>query len=257
MAKYRGSSWGTIIGKVGEGVGSVYHGIPVLRGYIKTEGISPIVCLAELKNGTQKSTPKLIRRINSNLIFSSMATLAKTVQEKTIVISTIWKERTEFSKVNTKILNSLGEKVETLYGINNLPDITKLQFTKRYGAPGPNLSSEYNPDDGQIAVKWDNPSYVRGTPKDTVYLVIVYFKLDSLYNWTKQSKPWQFKVWANNVASRPIAGMPKDNSPVVTRKDGNTVLQTEKGLNPKNLVTYIFFYDTAGGFSQSYSCRNI
>lgn len=256
MGKYRKSPWGTITGKVGEAVGFTYHNIPVIRGYVKTEGNSPIVWLAELKNGVLKSTPKIVRQINSQFIFSSMATLTKTVQQQTVIISKIWKERTAFSKVNTKILNSFGEKVENLYGSNNLPDITKLELTTLYGGPSPNLYSEYNPDDGKITVTWDTPVYIKGTPNDTVYLIVIYFKLDSLYKWTKQFKPWQFKVWANNVAYRPTAGMPKDNSSVVTRKDRKTILQTEKGLNPKELVTYIFFHNPTAGFSTSCSCRN-
>jgi hypothetical protein len=250
MGKYKGGPWGKISGKVGEAIGINYRGMQIIKGYVKPKDTGPTLMLSETKKGNIELTPKIIKKINHTFVFGIMANLSRTLEKDTILIYKIWKTRQAFASTNIRILDS-SEKTKKLYASNNLPDLENINLTTRYGGPSPEVYSEYNNKDGKITVRWDTPSYISGEPEDIACLIVTYFKMNNLYDWTKTFQPWHFKVWG----SKSVSGMPSSTY-LPKRQDKELILEIDKNLNSKNIFSYLFFHNAKEGFSRSYTAKS-
>ena len=229
MAKYIGSPFGTIIGKLGPFVCSRYRGRQVVKIYRKTKDPAPLE-LADSKN----LSPKAIKRINCKVIFAFVYKLLK----KEPLIEEIWKKEVKrkklnlealhlFHKYNTGILDDEIKNQNKLCGPNNPVNTSQIMVSEGILEQPVITNVNYDKKTHMLNLKWyfdpTRPEFF----EDDAHILIIHWKIPEVKKWNI-IKPWEtVKTW-----------MPEVN---VKRKDGEITIKLKRTQTPKYSSIHLFF----------------
>lgn len=255
MAKYYGSSWGVLVGKLGDAVGThARGGLRTVRAYRK---VIPSGSWLALETGKVDKRGLNIGQCNQeNIVFGFLGHLTSKV--KSSLIYPVWDPLTKrhhrymsgfslFMKHNaTTLYNSLPD-VHKFYGIDNLPDLSKLQLSTGVLEGADIADAHYDIDSGKVMVKWAPECFLNGRADDLVHLFVLHwsFPVSKESSFLPVREPWRtMKVWGSA------------KHPVGKRVDGCGSISISPCLNmAENFVVYLFFSRFRVGYSPSSSYK--
>lgn len=251
MAKYYGSPWGFLKGKLGPAVGSkVRGGIHIVRAYSHGNHKT-------LEHALQgKILPKelSVRRINhNNAAFGPIAHIAK--RKSYDLILPVWEPMAKgtpltganlFVKYNVPLLDKFPYP-KKFYTTNNMPNLENIILS--YGTLEPSYitSSSYHPTTGTLQIKWNTETFKDGSPQDLAYLMSIAWKLPppQIPDLPPPQPHKTIKIWGDAL------------KPVAKRKNGKASIKIQKRIHPQksHLIAYLFFSNSKKRFSISISSK--
>jgi len=257
MAKYYGSPWGTLRGKLNGAVGGGWKGINWARVLIYPTQHGTIAMYKDYKNGIippeDFSFPQFnLRRLSTG----PLGNLAKNNMSN--LINPIWAQytrRKEFlmSGLNAYIkyssadlLNSMPDKTAEFDPDTNSPDLRVIQMSRGELEETIEFSEcLYAPLTGAIYPTWDMNIYKNGKSVDLAYIAILSKPIVESYG---VDGTWEPALYLYGPAQK------------CTRADGDGgaiggILPT--GLDPEDLTAFTFFRDVDNiiGYSKSASVQ--
>ncbi|MDD2889406.1 MAG: hypothetical protein PHE49_02035 [bacterium] len=253
MAIYINSPFGEIRGKLGGVVGTRLRGKKIVRIYRKPKkDPGSIALLKELKKGKISAKEMNIKIVNVRFLFKFFSGMSK--QKYSSIIVPVWSNIAKvyqntpsnmIHKFNVPVLfNSIPDK-NKLCDETNIFDVSKIAFTPETYTPPFSISSNYNPETGEIKVSWQVTKwFYDAKPEDKVFCIAVYFKPKSLLLWEPKKDPWNiFKIWGTALV------------PVAQWKDEQASLPIDPNLKPEYLTTFFFFQYSNKRYSTTYSAK--
>lgn len=224
MAKYYNSVWGTIIGKVGNGIGTRVKGRNILRAYRKHISHDKSSELAIKKVLSQKYIPDevCIRLINyTHLVFSSAVQLYNALK-KANIISSVWNPLSKkyitpinlFLKWNLSAFYRSIPNRALLCSDENLPALSQIFISIGYLEPPIILHTHI--DNHTLLIHWDTRAYSNGSQDDDVFILIFLFSLPHDFWRSKQARKKTISFYPENMSSfgKRIDGSAKISLPV-------------------------------------------
>lgn len=206
MARYTGSPFGTIIGKLGDVVGFQWKGINCIR-----KDFTP-------------TNPNALGQRAVRLIYIILQKLGARHYEELLV--PVWNALAKRSKLPISGINLLLKKSSrllfksTLNGIQ-APDYTRMCVSDGILEPTSQVvDTAYDEATGILTIDWDKEIYRNGKPTDNAVLLLY----RTLY--TGYPGGNSYVLGAN-----------------ATRSAGGAVVWTQPGLPAIDLTTFVFFYD--------------
>lgn len=255
MAKYFGSPWGFLRGKLNDAVGGYWKGIewtrvrlyPTQRGTyekwrLMKDGLLPI----ELFSYEQFNIRRLILQLlgwigrtnQSNLIYPVWMRLCRKKKLKLTGINL-------FVKRNAITLwASIPEQDEEYVEPTNKPDMNQMLVSDGDLEPSPAITSaSYNPTTGIVAVDFDTTCSKNGKPTDFTFIMTYAEPIVLPPTWLPNGHLWG------------TAKLPPPPAIPPARSVGHIEIPIEKGLDPLMVHAYVFFRDVANliGYSPSIS----
>lgn len=214
MARYTGSPWGTIHGKLGNIIGFQWKGIHVAKKYHSTPAFT----------GIAPTAVKDIFRIIQKFVARHFASN----------IQPIWEVIAKRSKLPVLGGNLLLKKsARVLYKSTNAgiqdPDMTLFQVSN--GKLEPSLAitgATYTPASGQLVVTWNTNVFTNGDASDDAVLVLY----RSAYTGHPEGNSWLLGTG-------------------VTRGTGTATVWTQPNLPSGDLTVFLYFWDGACHYSPS------
>ncbi|MCK4352539.1 hypothetical protein KAW65_03935 [candidate division WOR-3 bacterium] len=248
MATYHSSILGEITGKIGELVFTSYRGKLVVKiRPRKVKDRASVELLKKVLKGEIERNELSVKLLNVRLTFATIRYLYKEKLEQ--IIAPVWEKLCKqkklrmttynlFLKYNMTILyDSIPEKND-FYGPLNMSDFTQMLITDGdLNEPTIIKNANYSPENGKLCIEWDTNRYIDGKIDDEAHVVAFYWKppklkLSSLTPWTS------IKTWEAEAK----------------REDGKAVIKIDTNLEPKYLITYLFF-KSQNIYSESASIR--
>ncbi|MDI6841147.1 MAG: NHL repeat-containing protein [bacterium] len=161
MAKYIGSPWGYIIGKLGNKVGFLWKGIPVSRQYVIP------------------GNPKTQAQQRVRAIFSDVVKYSKTMP---LIIYYKIANRSHMTQFNLWTKHNLRYvyTTESAMGKPYSPWVIRV-YPIGDIQPARIIYATYKPDTGEFSVNWDTSLYGKGTAEDKMWLAIHHVARDTWY----------------------------------------------------------------------------
>ncbi|MCK4353069.1 hypothetical protein KAW65_06665 [candidate division WOR-3 bacterium] len=249
MAKYYNSPWGTIIGKLGYAIGSVYRGRQILRVYRKPKDTgNPELIKSALRGEIDKKEISISSMNQRRMIFGMINRIA--YQNLSSLIYPVWEPSARrkgitginlFAKYNIpSFYDSMPDK-EKIYSYKNKPSLSSIVLTEGNLEPAIIKETHYNKKTGRLTVIWDTHCYSCGAPSDFAYIMAIYWYMPKKAFY--KDTVGLIKCWGN--AKEPIG----------KREEGEGEIFIKENLNPRYLTAFLFFKTPKIGYSPSESSQ--
>lgn len=181
MAKYIGSPWGIIIGKVGPTVGYRWRGMNLLRAKGKSENKGSYYLLERARRGKVPKSEVSVRLANVVVLRWSVMWLCKISFRN--LIYPVWQPlsrnpldgRSLFFKRNFAPLYRSIPFRDEFIGPSNLPDFRVINLTE--GVLEESRIKDARYEEGKVIVEWESACYRNGSREDSVHIFAIYIDL--------------------------------------------------------------------------------
>lgn len=244
MARYFGSAFGTIKGKINGIVGSTWRGIQVIKQLIPPTQRGTLELYRLMKEGT--IPPERFSYPLFNLRRCIMGPLIKIASDNLEMwIHQVWNPLSEDKgMIMTGINLFLHQNVNTFYAsmdrtleydpVTNFPNLKVLKVSDGELEPTTVVNGllktypEYDPGTGELTLGWSTKCYKNGSADDKAWIIVAAQPL--LHSYGVEGN-WQAAL---TIPIIDISHTRGDGLPGVT-------LTMATGLTPANLYVYVFF----------------
>lgn len=240
MAKYFGSPWGAIRGKVNGLVGMAWKGILTTRALVYPTQRGTLQNYRDMKGGIippeQFSFPQFnLRRCITQILIKICS------DNMTGWIYPVWSPLTVskglkmsgmnlFVKRNDANLFASMDRTLEYDPVTNTPDLKVLQMSEGELEPTQEITTaEYNTATGILNLAWDITCYGNGLPTDKTYCIIAKKPLLDSYG---EFGNWQAALTLFNIGEIGVRGEPFMPIPITL----------PPGLDAADLTVYLFFF---------------
>jgi len=248
MAKYIGSPWGSLKGKLGAAVGLDWKGIDSARVHVIPR--NPGSIKKHLGSRDECARGVIFSPKQMNIRRAVLAMLGFTGRMNLVNwIHPIWewycdshnKKLTGINLFVKENARRLFNSFNTLskFSTSNLPDYTLMQVSTGDLEPAPSLTSAVYAA-GTVTLTWDTATYGNGAAGDEAYAAV--YKIPTASE-VADYKPYG---WLYTPA---FAGAP------ILRGAGTGTITIPTGLSAAYLVGFVFFVDSCANYSPSVSVQ--
>ncbi|MDI6840169.1 MAG: hypothetical protein QMD71_04875 [bacterium] len=241
MAKYFGSAFGTITGKIGNLVFQRHGKTRVIKmhnPYPKDRG-SMNTMNKLIKHKIEESEVN-IRRINTKIVFGTVSfiysQLKPIIEEPWRILIQQKKNITHydlFMKYNTSPLYQSIPDKQRLISYTNMPKLKSIIITEGDLLEQTQITkAKYTTSTGKLQIEWTTNTLLKGKTEDNAHIVPIYWK---------QTKKLTFKPWKKIKIWIPVL-------PAAKRKDGKATIYIEPKLTLSintQLIIFLFFTSNA------------
>jgi hypothetical protein len=259
MAKYYGSPWGTMKGKLNGSVGGGWKGINWCRVLTFPTQRGTLFLYQEMKAGHIPPERFSFPQFNLRRLATGPLGYVARMNLSTFIYL-IWEPFVQkhqflmtgsnmFIKRNSaNMLNSMPDKTAEFDPATNSPDLLVLQMSDGDMESTEEFTSAvYNTANGNLTVAWNTGKYTNGADSDLAYLVILKKPIVESYG---VSGTWEPALYLYGPF-QPAGTLRSDGV-------GATIpALLPIGLTAADLTAFVFFKDAAGiiGFSKSQSVQ--
>lgn len=253
MAKYIGSPWGKLRGKLNGAVGGSYKGIDWARVHFEPHQRGTLQKYIEFKDGLPGGDDFSFPQFNlRRVVIGPLGFVARS--NLTNWIHLVWEQFCErkllkmsgsnlWIKLNSsRFLNSMPHKEQEYNPATNAPDMLTLKTAWGDLEQSTLASALYDKNTGDLGVTWTTGITGNGKATDKVYLIIMKLPLiDTI------GRDGNWLPALSMYGPLEIAGK--------TRSNGSGSVTIPEGLENEDLTAYFFLRDATNqiGFSQTTS----
>lgn len=249
MAKYTGSPWGLLRGKLGGSVGGAWKGIAWVRTHLWPEQPGTLTKKRASRDGCVRGTTFQRKQFNiRRAVFAMLGFIGKDTLDT--LIHPVWQNLCDKQALKQTGINKfLKENVRRLYDSTwtgggtglvfsggNLPDYTVLKVAEGELEGSSGLTAvTYSGATGIATLTWNASVFGNGDPSDNAW-VCIYRKPNA--SEIGDYKPYG-KLFVANTGQ--------------ARSTGTASISIPTGLAVGELVGFVFFNDTCANYSPSVS----
>lgn len=261
MAKYRGSPWGELRGKLFDHVGGIWKGVrwtrflayPTQRGtlglyHLLKDGLIP----PERFSYPQFNIRRAVLQVLGYIARMNLSTWIYPVWEA-LCTKRAWvmTGTNAFVRRNAATLLTSMDR-DTEYDETNQPDLTKMLISDGDLEPAAGLlTATYDPALGTLTVTWDPTVYTNGADTDIAFVMVAAKYPDTH---TALESIGDEGTWAPKLYMYGTALVPEPPAVPKIRVDATYDLTLPMGLTADDLTAYLFFRDKEDiiGYSPSF-----
>ncbi|MDI6841148.1 MAG: hypothetical protein QMD71_09960 [bacterium] len=246
MAKYIGSPWGYLRGKLNDAVGGVWKGIEWTRVRVLPRQRGTIDLWRRMMAGRIRPLLFSYKQFNiRRLVFQLLGWLGRANLE--CLMYPVWQRLCDLRKYKLTHINlfvlrnapalwaSIPNK-DQIYSITNKPNMDFMLVSDGDLEPTPSITGcTYNPATGALTITWDATHVKNGTDTDLAYIMAYVEPVVDI--------SWRPEGYLYGTALTSVG----------TRVAGTGTITIAAGLTPSAIHGYVFFRDAANliGYSPS------
>lgn len=253
MAKYIGSPWGQILGKLNGSVGGKWKGINWVRVLVHPAQQGSLEKYRMYKDGLIGIPPFSFPQMNiRRASLQVLGYVARTNLSNFINI--IWYDYVQKHALVMTPSNAFVQKSAALlyYSMPNIdqefvvganePDLKVIKMSDGDLEGTPILTAVYVPGTGVLTVTWDKTCYTNGLPTDLTWIVVA---KKPILESVGRNGTWMPKLFMYGPYNPPALG--------TTRAAEVAVYPLPIGLTIADLTVYLFFRDSLNSIGYSIS----
>lgn len=252
MAKYIGSPWGAMLGKLQDAVGGKWKGINWTRTHFLPTQRGTLQLYQQWKDG--EPVVFSLKQFNFRRLSNSPLGYISRINLETF-INVIWDKfvnqhqykmtgSNAFMKANAANLFASMPHIDQEFDpTTNSPDLKVIKVSDGDLEPTSNIiAATYNTGTGVLGLTWNTTCYTNGQASDQAWIIAL--RKPILDSWGR---------WGNWMPALFMYGPTQSSLSNRVNSGGSITLPT--GLTAADLTAYLYFRDAAGliGFSQSKS----